>query len=424
MTKSSHVVGLVCNEDAQPSLASGAVLLEIISDPTSTDLPWPSLIETHYSASLTYLRAGLDWREGEGRAHWAARTEYTERLALAGRGAAALEAVAAGLILGARTILAVTPGEDEQILSNSELWSELAEMLSAPEWIAPGQIILIVVAEDVGHRELDVGARLAGLGARVEFIRPGLPGTTLPLALCQSGWMKAWLDAFVLGLSSDVYCDILAAWRRSVDLAIEVDPENAVLRKGVLHLDGLVQNRSDQEVDLDAIARDGVEIGARIASSSLTESLQIYVGLPGRRLTAGETAPVTLEIPASVLDEPQTTVKIGLVCRDRFWFGDFGFPETLLASSVPEETQSSAAAPTKRKAPPRARPAADLSPARATRRDVIEAYRTFLGREPESEAVIDDQLSGEPELWAFLRGLTLSPEALRWSLSRRRAHWR
>jgi SAM-dependent methyltransferase len=49
----------------------------------------------------------------------------------------------------------------------------------------------------------------------------------------------------------------------------------------------------------------------------------------------------------------------------------------------------------------------------ASRRDVIACYHTFLGRPPESEAVVDHALADRPGLWAVIRRFSTCPEALR-----------
>lgn len=47
---------------------------------------------------------------------------------------------------------------------------------------------------------------------------------------------------------------------------------------------------------------------------------------------------------------------------------------------------------------------------KATRADVVECYRLFLNREPESDEVVHEQLDGEPELWQLIQSFENCPE--------------
>lgn len=53
----------------------------------------------------------------------------------------------------------------------------------------------------------------------------------------------------------------------------------------------------------------------------------------------------------------------------------------------------------------------------ASRDDVVECYRTFLNREPESAARIDEHLADRPSLWELIRRFAASQEAVRLRVS-------
>ncbi len=49
-----------------------------------------------------------------------------------------------------------------------------------------------------------------------------------------------------------------------------------------------------------------------------------------------------------------------------------------------------------------------------TRRDVVNAYRLFLGRDPESEAMIEQHIAHHRTVWSLIRAVESTPEAKRY----------
>jgi SAM-dependent methyltransferase len=131
--------------------------------------------------------------------------------------------------------------------------------------------------------------------------------------------------------------------------------------------------------------------------------------LPAETLAPGQAATLRISMDGAALSRPNAVLRLGLVHKNGVWLESAGFPMLRLKAGGPD-TPGEAAAP---KPPDRPRSPPPVRTA-VTRADVIACYRNFLGREPESEAAIEDHMARSGDLWTLIRHVLDSPESARW----------
>ncbi len=200
-------------------------------------------------------------------------------------------------------------------------------------------------------------------------------------------------------------------------LGLEAGPE-AIDGDGGVRLRGRLRNYAQVALDLARLSAEQVVVAACVhgaddlastpplASAPLTGSAPASSAPASAHLEPGAATSFELALQHPDLNRPDTFLTVGLYCRAGFWLEPLGFPAVKLRTAADDKP-----APQAPVASRTARPAASTG---VTRSDVVQAYRLLLGREPESEAAIAEQLKTQPQLWSLITGLMNSQEGARW----------
>lgn len=421
-----------------PAAGPGPLVLAFADAGPHPVLPWDRLTAGLVGGAVERLVVEPGWPRGDVAGliqALAARAQGKRPLVCAGMGVGAVGALIHGRLLGAHAILAVAPGAGLGLEGTGGDLDDLAALFEEDDLAVGTQFVEVVAAEDSLKVDLAVAERLRRSGVTVRVRPAKLPSEAIRLAALQSGWTSAWLAAAVADEPGPVdETDLASIWRAAFDFDLSIDLEGARQDSaGALRLDGRICARSDRPLDLRAAAEERVSIGVCAGSAEVADGPRAYVPLPSVVLAPGETVPVQIRLEKVNLDARGFTLHVGLASEGRFWLDAYGFPATTVrlagdaGGATPFWPMVPPAAPN---APPAgglgaastavvdhgpAGPASDAPPA-ATRSDVIACYRTFLGREPESEAVVAEHLAKAPHLWPLVDRIRNSLESARWRL--------
>lgn len=189
-------------------------------------------------------------------------------------------------------------------------------------------------------------------------------------------------------------------------LDLEADPE-AIDTEGGVRLHGHLHNRAQVALDLAPLSAEQVVIAACVHDRDDLASTPplTCVELADLCLEPGASTRFELALRHPDLNRPDTFLTVGLYCRAGFWLEPLGFPALKLRTAT--DDAPAAHAPAARR-PPRSAASNGM-----TRADVVQGYRMLLGREPESEAAIAEQLDN-PQVWSLITRLMNSQEGVRW----------